>query len=72
MKKILLVTFSDNSDHQDSVFGMFEELKKRKGYEAYLLAIKEPKVELQKNNYTWLVDCPERPGITKKHSMFRC
>ena len=66
MKKILLVTFSDNSDHQDSVFGMFEELKKRKGYEAYLLAIKEPKVELQKNNYTWLVDCPERPGITKK------
>lgn len=30
MKKILLVTFSDNSDHQDSVFGMFEELKKKK------------------------------------------
>ena len=26
MKKILLVTFSDNADHQDTLFGIYEEL----------------------------------------------
>lgn len=66
MKKILLVTFSDNADHQDTLFGMYEELKKISGLDTYLLAIKNPKVKLHKSNHTWLVDCPERPGITKK------
>ena len=28
MKKVLLVTFSDNADHQDTLFGMYEELRK--------------------------------------------
>lgn len=31
-----------------------------------MLCIKTPKVELQKSDHTWLVDCPERPGVTKK------
>lgn len=26
MKKVLLVTFSDNADHQDTLFGMYEEI----------------------------------------------
>ena len=66
MKKVLLVTFSDNADHQDTLFGMYEEMRKRSDWDTYLLCIKTPKVELQQSDHTWLVDCPERPGITKK------
>lgn len=66
MKKILLVTFSDNADHQDTLFGMYEEMRGRKDWDAYLLCIKTPKVELYRSDHTWLVDCPERPGVTKK------
>lgn len=66
MKKLLLVTFSDNADHQDTLFGMYEEMRNRSDWDAYLLCIKTPKVELQKSDHTWLVDCPKRPGVTKK------
>jgi glycosyltransferase involved in cell wall biosynthesis len=64
--KILLVTFSDNADHQDTTFGMYEALREDKEVEAFLLAIKTPRVSLKKSNHTWLVDCPQRPGICKK------
>ncbi|MBU5480138.1 glycosyltransferase family 4 protein [Blautia sp. MSJ-19] len=66
MRKILLVTFSDNADHQDTLFGMYEEIKMQSGWDPYLLCIKTPKVELKQSDHTWLVDCPERPGVTKK------
>ena len=66
MRKVLLVTFSDNADHQDTLFGMYEEMKKQSEWDAYLLCIKMPKVALQISDHTWLVDCPERPGVTKK------
>lgn len=66
MRKILLVTFSDNSDHQDTLFGMYEELRRNSDIDTYLLAINTPKVDLQESNHTWLVDCPKRPGVTKK------
>lgn len=66
MKKVLLVTFSDNADHQDTLFGMYEEMRNRSDWDAYMLCIKTPKVELQKSDHAWLVDCPERPGVTKK------
>lgn len=72
MKKVLLITFSNNADHQDTMFGMYEELKKDSKWDVYLLAIKTPKVPLQRSDHTWLVDCPERPGLTKKHGIFRC
>ena len=65
MKKLLLVTFSDNADHQDTLFGMYEEMRKRSDWETYLLCIKTPKVELHQSDHTWLVDCPKRPGVTK-------
>lgn len=64
--KVLLVTFSDNADHQDTLFGMYEQLQQDKEMEATLLAIQTPKVPLQKSERTWLVDCPERPGLCKK------
>ena len=66
MRKVLLVTFSDNADHQDTLFGMYEEMRKQSDWDAYLLCIKTQKVELQQSDHTWLVDCPERPGVTKK------
>ena len=66
MKKVLLVTFSDNADHQDTLFGIYEEMRKRNDFDAYLLCIKTPKVKLQQSDHTWLVDCPKRPGVTKK------
>ena len=64
--KLLLVTFSDNADHQDTLFGMYEQLQVETDVEPYLLAIKNPKVPLIRSDKTWLVDCPERPGICKK------
>ena len=66
MRKVLLVTFSDNADHHDTLFGMYEEMRKQSDWNAYLLCIKTPKVELQQSDHTWLIDCPERPGVTKK------
>lgn len=61
--KVLLITFSDNADHQDTLFGIYEQLITI--YDTYLLAIKTPKVPLKKSNKTWLVDCPKQPGIGK-------
>lgn len=63
-KKVLLVTFSDNADHQDITFGMYEELKPQ--YDAWLMCIKTPRVGLKASEYTKMVDCPKRPGICKK------
>lgn len=62
--KILLVTLSDNSDHQDTLFGLYEHLAPI--HDTYLLTTKEPKVPLTVSDHTWLVDCPKRPGITLK------
>ncbi len=66
MRKLLLVTFSDNADHQDTLFGMYEEMKKQEDWDIYLLCIKILKVKLEESDHTWLVDCPERPGVTRK------
>lgn len=66
MRKVLLVTFSDNADHQDTLFGMYEEMRKKNEWDTYLLCIETPKVKLHQSDHTWLVDCPKRPGVTKK------
>ena len=62
--KVLLVTFSDNADHQDTLFGLYEQLGSK--CDAYLIAIKDPKVPVKMTDHTWLVDCPKRPGIEAK------
>lgn len=64
--KVLLVTFSDNADHQDTLFGLYEELIGNTDIDAYLMGIKTPKVALKTSDHTWLVDCPKRPGIERK------
>lgn len=62
-KKVLLVTFSDNADHQDITFGMYEQLIDEN---VYLIGIKEPKVSVQVSSNVWFVDCPKRPGVCRK------
>lgn len=66
--KLLLVTFSDNADHQDITFGMFESLykAKRSDVNVYVMGTENPKVPVMKTGHTKLVDCPKRPGIEKK------
>ncbi len=66
--KVLLVTFSDNPDHQDIVFGMFEALYELSDprYDAWVMGISTPKVPVMDTPHTHLVDCPKRPGIEKK------
>lgn len=64
--KLLLITFSDNADHQDTTFGMYEALQNEGDWDVYLLAKNNPKVSLQKSDHTWLINCPPRPGVCKE------
>lgn len=68
MKKVLLITFSDNADHQDITFGLFESLyqAKRSDCSVWVMGINSPKVSVLNTPHTHLVDCPKRPGIEKK------
>ena len=68
MKKVLLVTFSDNADHQDISFSMFESIytAQRKDCDIWVMGINTPKVPVMDTPHTHLVDCPKRPGIEKK------
>lgn len=66
--KILLATFSDNPDHQDITFGMYENLynAKRSEHEIWLLGTNKPKVPVLNTKNAHLVACPKKPGIEKK------
>ena len=68
MKKVLLVTFSDNADHQDISFGMFESIymSEKGDCDVWIMGINNPKVPVMNTPHTHLVDCPKRPGIEKK------
>lgn len=68
MKKVLLVTFSNNADHQDISFSMFESIyiSERDDCDIWIMGIDHPKVPVMDTPHTHLVDCPERPGIEKK------
>ena len=68
MKKALLVTFSDNADHQDITFGMFESIymANRTDIDIWVMGINTPKVSVMDTPHTHLVECPKRPGIEKK------
>lgn len=65
--KVLIATFSDNADHQDIVFGMFESLCKRNHpeFEVWVMATNTPRVSVTDTPHTHLVKCPHRPGIEK-------
>lgn len=68
--KVLLVTFSDNADHQDTLFGLFEQLRdlQRRGegtIDPYLLTTDAPRVPLVDDEHVIQVRCPARPGICR-------
>lgn len=69
-KRICLITFSNNADHQNVVYSMFDALKDKA--DVFTIGIKNPKSYIaphtSKNFY---VDCPERPGITKNTFNFK-
>ncbi len=73
MKKVLLVTFSDNPDHQDICFGMFESVyaQRRNDFDIWLMGTNHPKMPVIDTPNTYLVDCPKRPGIEKKTFDFK-
>ncbi len=73
MKKVLLVTFSDNPDHQDICFGMFESVyaQRRNDVDIWLMGTNHPKMPVIDTPNTYLVDCPKRPGIEKKTFDFK-
>lgn len=65
--KLLLITFSDNADHQEVLYSLFEELKKT-DIDVSAIGIKNPKVPcIDGVEY---VDAPLRPGICK--GTFNC
>ena len=63
-KKILIITFSNISDHQDKALIIYEELLKD-GYDVYIIVSSNFQVSIEKSERTWLVKCPDRPGISK-------
>ena len=61
--KLLLVTLSDNADHQEVILSLFEELAA--DYDVWAMVIKNPKVPHIESKKIIYVDAPSRPGITK-------
>ena len=62
--RVCFITFSNNADHQNVIYGIFNTLHMR--HDVYTIGIVNPKSKLasydEKNFY---VECPERPGIGK-------
>ena len=66
LKKVLMVTFSANADHQDIVLGMQTALNNKKLADCYAICSSELKVQFNDDSKVWLVNCPEKPGVCKK------
>ncbi len=70
MEKVCLISFSDNADHQNVIYSMFNELTKV--MDAYTIGIVKPKSSIAphtKRNFYFR--CPERPGINKGTFRFK-
>lgn len=63
--KILLISFSDNYDHQLSLYSLFESLLNN-GEDVYTIGITNPKTSFSYTNRNVFYDVPKRPGITLK------
>lgn len=60
--KILLLTLSDNADHQDAVYSMFRVL--RTSYAVKAILVKNPKVNIENDVDIKTINAPKRPGLT--------
>ena len=64
-KGICIITFSNNYDHQEVAFSMFNELYPK--YNVYLIGLSNPKnPRAPHNENTFYYNAPKRPGITKE------
>lgn len=63
--KVLLISFSDNADHQECLYSLFEEMNKdtNTGVEVYSLGIVNPKFKSTFHKNMKFINCPNRPGI---------
>lgn len=60
---ICLVSLSNNSDHQNTLYSMFNALRE-KGYCAYAVGAKNPMaLNAPSTPSNFYVDCPNRPGV---------
>lgn len=59
--KVLLVTFSDNADHQEVIYSLFEELANY--HEVWAMTIKNPRVPFTSNEHIIHINAPKRPGV---------
>lgn len=63
-KKICLITFSNNADHQNVVYSMYKALKGKA--DVYTIGIVNPKSDSAVfDAHNIYCNCPERPGIGK-------
>lgn len=62
---ICLISFSDNSDHQEALYSLFDALSLKT--KVYTVGIVHPKIkDPPSGTQNYYVDCPKRPGITGK------
>lgn len=59
--KVLLVTFSDNADHQEVIYSLYEELLAY--HDVWVMTIKDPKVPYLHNEHVIHINAPKRPGV---------
>lgn len=62
MKKVLLITLSWHTDHQEALFSMYEQLK-QKGVQAWTLTIDNSDYPAPKTEANFFVRAPLNPGI---------
>lgn len=60
---ILIITFSDNFDHQDIAYGLHHALQHKNGVQSSVVLINKPKITYVSDPEVHLVNCPRRPGI---------
>ncbi len=63
-KKLLIVTFSNNADHQDIALSMYETLYP--DHDIWIMMSDSVKVPININNQVFTICCPNKPGIEKK------
>ena len=65
MEKICLITFSNNADHQNVIYSMFNALQGKA--DVYTMGIQNPKsIIAPRTEKNYYFDCPGRPGIEAK------
>lgn len=63
--KVLLISLSNNYDHQLSLYSLYEEMAKS-GIDVFTLGIKEPKYSISFSDRNIFIDAPQKPGISAK------